>query len=262
MVKKRKFATKPKSQRMTRGDRALLASIAQAEQEEREKYTHAEAEAAQEETSEPEPALSKAQKEAAFFADIAAIERAQLAAHGKCKSVVVDESIADVRDEKIDGYTEVVEARKIAELVETLAEKIEHTANVGDKSELPLPLMQTLKLPTSSASRGSKRKNSFPDAGEERSSFSTPPSSRPIKKAKQNDFLKGIMPIVEQDRKSGTPPAIAVEAVKDSMVVGEVSSNDTRCEDVEISDEEDGGSWVTEQTDEEEDDGLYHVFEE
>ncbi|CAG5188275.1 uncharacterized protein ALTATR162_LOCUS11917 [Alternaria atra] len=226
VVKKRKFATKLKSRRMTRGDRALLASIAQAEQEEREKYTRAETEVAQEETSEPEPALSKAQKEAAFFADIAAIERAQLAAHEKCKSVVVDESIADVRDEKIDGYTEVVEARTTAMLVEPLAEKIEHTANVGDKSELPPPPMQTPKLPTSSASRVSKRKNSFPDAGEELSSFSTPPFSRPIKKARQNDFLKNIVPTVEQDRKSGTPPAIAVESVKDSMVVREIFSND------------------------------------
>jgi hypothetical protein len=120
----------------------------------------------------------------------------------------------------------VVEARTIAVLLEPLAEKIEHTANVGDKSKLPPPPMQTPKLPTSSASRVSKRKNSFPDAGEGLSSFSTPPFSRPIKKAKQNDFLEKIVPTVEQDRKSGTPPAIAVESVKDSIVVREIFSND------------------------------------
>jgi hypothetical protein len=58
---------------MSKADRVLLAGIVQEEHRESEHY-------AEETTSDPEPALSKDEKEAAFLAEIAAIKRAQIAA--------------------------------------------------------------------------------------------------------------------------------------------------------------------------------------
>jgi hypothetical protein len=263
-----------------------LAGIKQAEQEESEKYAQAEAEAPQQAQSEPEPAttIEDSDEDVGFALPEAkpafphtelrqkfTIEADELVekvhqqqeekeerredAVEQGKEVLVDESITTVEDEKIDEHTKIAKAEVTAVLVEPLAQETEETVIVGDE------LKQAPKSSEPAAPRVSKRKSLFPDFEEVHPASSSSPS-RPIKKTKHNDFSKEVVPVAEQEREMSMLPGAAVEAVEGFVVTGDISGNDTQGEHVDISNEEDGGNSIIEQTEESKDDGLDYLFEE
>jgi hypothetical protein len=135
VVAKRKVTKKSTSQRMSKAERVLLKGITQAEQEESEQYAQAEAGAAQQVGRDSTPPLSKEEKEAAFQAEIEAIERAQLAAQ-KRKAAGVEENTSPhinkkrkatplLDDEEIPPQKKSHNQRKSATTVEDSDEEAE-----------------------------------------------------------------------------------------------------------------------------------------
>jgi hypothetical protein len=84
---------------MSKVERVLLKGLTQAEQEESEQYAQAEAGAAQQAARDSTPPLSEEEKEAAFQAEIEAIERAQLVAQ-KRKTAELEETTSPHTNKK------------------------------------------------------------------------------------------------------------------------------------------------------------------
>ncbi|KAL1793653.1 hypothetical protein ACET3X_008635 [Alternaria dauci] len=253
-----------------------------------------------------EPVVSDEEKQAAFLADIAVIERAQLAAQEMRKSTQADgiatpkttgKHKATLPSDDVEKCSQI-ESRKSAATIEDSGEEadyplcessltppstevrheftieadrlirenqqqqvnnseiLSHAAAAGDE------IQQAPKSPASPTSRGSKRKNEFPDCGEEFPASPSLTSSRPIKKAKQESFSKQAVSSVDHDQKTNVSPAATEEAVQDSVISGEVSSAYTEEKDTGVSGEDDGLIPITEQTEEEKDDEFDYLFEE
>ncbi|KAG9195984.1 hypothetical protein G6011_01105 [Alternaria panax] len=272
-VKTRQVVTKPKSQRVSKADGVLLAGIAQAGQEGSERFTQTEAEAA----SELKPTLSNEEKQVSFLAEIAVIERAQLAAKEKRQATPPSDDVKQstqkksrksaINIEDSDEGTDITIPEENSALPhaevrqEFTTEANQLVAKVQKQQEDKTE--QGPKSSASPASRGPKRKNELPDSEDELQVSSPLSTARPIKKAKQNSFLEEGITTVEQEQDINVLPPAAEEAVANAAVAGEIFSDDTEGEDMDISSEDDGSSPITAQTEEEEeDDGLDYLFEE